>query len=329
MASARQLVFDVGGTQLRAAIYDGANDTLSEVLSVEAPSFVKHPGLSWDELRGRLVGEMTALRACLDAAEPALPVVIAFPGPVDGERRVVAAPTLWGALGAYPHALELEWPGSPVRVLNDVSAAGYRYLRGLDDHFCVVTVSTGIGNKVFVGGRPLVGPHGKGGEIGHLQIDPSPTAASCDCGGRGHLGAIASGRGLVARAKECASREPESFRRSILATELGHSPLTVSAEALAIAFGRHDAWATDRVTEAATALGAVLAGMHLAIGTERFVLIGGLAVGLGAPFSAAVSLAAASRCWVGSKGGFDVTLGASDGRCALVGAGRAGARGWI
>lgn len=328
-AQACHLVFDVGGTQLRAAIWDAERSSLSAVLSVDAPSHAKHPDLSWTELRARLVAEMSELRRRLDPAEEIRSFAVAFPGPVDPQRRVLAAPTLWGTLGRYPFDLDRElrqiWPESRVEVLNDVSAAGYRYCGKLDETFCIVTVSTGIGNKVFAGGRPLVGAAGRGGEIGHLQIDTASGSPACDCGGRGHLGAYASGRGLVARAREDALREPHEFRRSSLATGGKIEPGAITAEALAIAYRAKDEWATRHVNRCADALAGVFAALCLGVGVERFVLIGGLAIGLGPRFAEAVRAAVESRCWTGGGSAISVKLGETDGQCALVGAGRAAA----
>ncbi|HZU82777.1 MAG TPA: ROK family protein, partial [Polyangiaceae bacterium] len=320
----RHLVFDVGGTQLRAAVYDGATGALVEVARGDAPSFSRHPGASWPELRARLVDEMSALRSRVDPAGGVGSAVVAFAGPVDRGGQVLAAPTLWGASGRYPYALDRElmdaWPGTDVRVLNDVTAAGYRYMRGIDDEFCVVAVSTGIGNKVFVRGQPLLGPSGAGGEIGHLQVDASPAAAACDCGGRGHVGAIASGRGVTARAQRRAGLDPGSFAASTLARG-GADASTLTAEAIAAAYRGGDPWAGEVVREGADALALAFAAIHLAVGVERFVLVGGFALGLGAPFCEAVQDALAARCWQGRARAADVVLGEADGSCALLGAG--------
>jgi len=320
----QHLVFDVGGTQLRGAVYDEGSGALAAVSRVNAPSHASDKGASWAELRGRLLDAMSSVRAALDPDGRISSAVVAFPGPVDAERRVLAAPTLWGSLGSYPHPLEHDlreaWGTVDVCVTNDVTAAGYRYVEPEGEDFCIVTISSGIGNKIFVRGRPLVGPSGQGGEIGHLQVDPSLNAPRCDCGARGHLGAIASGRGMLARAKDQATAGGD-FERSSLRVRMGLEGHALTAEALAGAYRENDAWATAVVREGADSLGAVLAAIHLAIGVERFVLIGGFALGLGAPFCDDVRTSLLSRCWQGAS--VRISLGASDGHCALVGGGRA------
>src|SRR6185312_8922728 len=114
------------------------------------------------------------------------------PGPIAPTGEILAAPTLWPGVPIEPFTLgarlERAWPGLRVRVLNDVTAVGLAYVAGGRESFCVVTVSSGIGHKVFLDGRPVTGPSGRGGEIGHVVVDPRPEAPECDCGGRGHLG---------------------------------------------------------------------------------------------------------------------------------------------
>jgi predicted NBD/HSP70 family sugar kinase len=375
------LVFDVGGTLLRGALYDAAYDAtesatpgaLRTVRKAAAPSYARHPGASWDDLRRVLIGEMSAMRADLDPRGEVASAVVAFPGPVDRAGRVLAAPTLWGsgagsgAGGAgtvarpdvYPYDLardlEEAWPGVRVMVLNDVTAAGYRYLRDADDEFCIVTVSTGIGNKVFAHGRPLTGPLGTGGEIGHLSVEGSVAgsvegsvvgsvegsldasvegsvrgsaksrdgALLCDCGGRGHLGAIASGRGSEQRARAEAERDPAAFRASFLAGAMGLRAQTITAEALAVAYRQEDPWATGVMADALAALAGVFATTHLAIGVSRFILVGGFAFGLGPRFCEALARATNARCWRGDGAAVSVILGEPDGACALLGGGRA------
>ena len=163
--------------------------------------------------------------------------------------------------------------------------------------------------------------------IGHVVVDPSPDAPACDCGGQGHLGAFASGRGLVQRAREEAERSPEAFRRSILVRDLGLEPGGLTPEALARAYGVEDDWATQRINQGANALGGVLATIHLAIGVERFVIIGGFALGLGRRFADTVRAGIDARCWRGSARTVSVALGEGDGRCVLIGAGRAASLG--
>jgi glucokinase len=75
--------------------------------------------------------------------------------------------------------------------------------RGMTDAI-VITLGTGIGGGVLVGGRVLRGAHGFAAEVGHFQIDPE--GPMCACGERGHWEAMASGNALGAMAQEAATR---------------------------------------------------------------------------------------------------------------------------
>jgi predicted NBD/HSP70 family sugar kinase len=194
------LVFDIGGTSMRAACFFPETETLAAPIRRTSPSHWTLPGRAARHIQARLLETMREMATALVGHESPEVLAVAFPGPIDADGNALTAPTLWGDgdKQPFPARRELErlWPSSRVFVVNDVTAAGYRYVRDPADDFCIVTVSSGIGLKIFVAGRPVVGAAGRGGEIGHLRVDFAPTAPVCDCGGQGDLGAIASARNL-------------------------------------------------------------------------------------------------------------------------------------
>jgi C7-cyclitol 7-kinase len=309
------LVFDIGGTRTRAGLYDSRHSRLIRSVAAATPNHLDFPNLSFGELRDELLSLMGKLGDDLAPQPEVGEVDVAFAGPIDPEGNVLAAPTLWGARLTSPYALREDvvrrWSNARVRIVNDVTAAGYRYLQSDGDDFCIVTVSSGIGNKVFANGRPLVGRNGLGGELGHLRVDDSASAPICECGGRGHLGAVSSGRAVLAYARRCAPR-PSSVEG-------------LTSGDLAAAFRREEPWATKIVEHGAGPLGWALAAMHLGLGVERFVLVGGFALALGDAYRRLVAQAADARCW-DAPGGWDsrVELGVDDDFSGLIGAGIAG-----
>ena len=94
--------------------------------------------------------------------------------------------------------------GFPVKVLNDANAAalGEMWLGGGKGHDNVVfvTLGTGVGGGIIVGGKLLSGVHGAGGEIGHIKVNPHETVV-CGCGKKGCLEQYASATGIVRKAK--------------------------------------------------------------------------------------------------------------------------------
>ena len=304
------LVFDVGGTTTRAAVYDPARDALTVELRSPTTSSWSAPGTPSDRLLGLLVDELRAIGARL-LDDPAV-VAVGFPGPVDEAGTLLAAPTLVGPrTGTVDLARILAdaWPDAQVVVTNDVTAAGFAFADGENDAFCLVTVSSGIGCKVFLDGRPVLGPGGRGGEIGHLRVDASPDANVCECGGRGHLGAVASGRGVLRTAR----------RRAPAAGAVAPT----SCEELATAFHAGDPFTRALTGEAAAHLGGSLAALHTALGLERFVITGGFALALGEEYRRLVADAGAASCWdLGQDWAAMVELDPLEGRSGLLGAGR-------
>ena len=214
------------------------------------------------------------------------------------------------------------WPGSEVVVLNDVTAAGYAAVAdGLRD-FCIVTVSSGVGNKIFVNGEPALGAGGRGGEIGHWRVSREPDAPICDCGEQGHLGAMASGRGVLHTVHRRAEEDRRGFTSSLLGVEAAGEASEVDNPAIARSFHRKNPWTTAIIREAAGCLAGALALVHAAIGVECFLIFGGFAIALGDEYLRLLADEAGARCW---KLGQDWTKMIRPGRFAddsgLIGAG--------
>ena len=318
------LVFDVGGTSLRGAVYDPEKEEVQRVTARPTCNHRIDSRSTPAELFERLIHDMNQVADTVLNGESPSEVSVAFAGPVTDNGVVLAAPTIWGK-GAEGvdvlSRLRQLWPGSKVSLLNDVTAAGYRYLRDESDDLCIVTVGSGIGNKVFVQGNPITGTAARGGELGHLRVDNSPDAVRCDCGGRGHLGGIASGRGALDLAKQYARREPQGFSISSLAKSGAAGNLT-NAD-LVCAFHEGDTWTVSLIRTIAQSLGQVLAGVHLSVGTERFVIFGGFGLALGETYRRFLAEYAAEHSWnVGQDWNSMIELGKNDDYSGLIGAGR-------
>jgi glucokinase len=94
--------------------------------------------------------------------------------------------------------------GLPVAIDNDGNAAAIAEwrigaARGASN-VVMLTLGTGIGGGLILGGRPYRGATGSGAELGHIVIEFD--GPLCGCGGRGHLEAVASGKAAGQVAKE-------------------------------------------------------------------------------------------------------------------------------
>ena len=103
--------------------------------------------------------------------------------------------------------------GVPVRVGNDanVAALGEQWKgggRGYSD-MLMVTLGTGVGGGLILGGKIVCGSNGAAAEIGHIVVNPEETDR-CGCGCRGHLEQYASATGIVRMAKKRLASESVS-----------------------------------------------------------------------------------------------------------------------
>ena len=268
------------------------------------------------------------LRAAVGAEpEPPTGVVVAFPGPVSADGTVLAAPTLWPNESFAPFSLSgllrEAWPGVSVTVINDVTAAGHAYVTRERRDFCVLTISSGIGHKVFVDGDALVGPDGVGGEIGHVVVNHRLGHVTCDCGAADHLGAVSSGRGVLRFARERAASN--GFGRSLLAERAGAAD-AITNELLAECFRAGDEWTVAAVRIAMEPLGWMLAMLRSAIGVQEYLLVGGFANALGPRLCDELAGLAAEASWdVGRDWARSIELGELGDAAGLIGGGKVGA----
>lgn len=157
----------------------------------------------------------------------------------------------------------------PVAVVNDANAAAlgeFYYGDHRGDSLTLLTLGTGIGGGIILGGQPLNGNHGCGGEIGHITIDHGPQARMCGCGKPGHLEAYAGAAGIVQTATELltATDQPSLLR------ELDQfSPVNLWQAA-----EQNDAIALQTIQQTAIYLGRAIAILSQ-IADPAVVLLGG------------------------------------------------------
>ncbi len=165
------------------------------------------PGPTFERL-ARLCADALVPAAELDRAPIVAGVTLAVAGVVDAVTGTLhEAPNLgWHSVGVVDlltRALPL--PGAVMRAGNEANlaaAAEYRFgaHAGTAD-MIYVTGEIGVGGGIIVGGRPLLGRRGFGGEVGHMTLDPR--GPECGCGRRGcweayvGLGALLRTAGLV------------------------------------------------------------------------------------------------------------------------------------
>jgi C7-cyclitol 7-kinase len=293
------LVFDIGGTSVRAGVIDSATGKLCAVKRADTPNYLSHPACEAEDLLEELVSTLSALaNEILGERQPSI-VVVGYPGPITASGTAMRSPTILGPILDREYdckrRLEVVWPESDVIVLNDLTCAGFGFVaRGYRD-FCVITVGSGIGNKIFLKGQPITGSACRGGEIGHLLTYPSPDSPTFKV--RDELGNIASGRGTIASGRRWFSHLAKRFPDSDLlrhSTE-GESPF--DTKLLAQAFRKKDELAFEIIEMTSYPLAMAIGCIHLALGIESFFIVGGFAKALGPGYLEVLSRNCAAMTW--------------------------------
>jgi glucokinase len=114
-----------------------------------------------------------------------------------------------------------ERTGLPVFVDNDATVAAlaehlYGAARGAENAV-MLTIGTGIGGGLILGGEVYRGSTGAGAELGHTVIEADGPRCQGNCPGRGCVETLASGTALGREGRAAAEREPESALGAMLA----------------------------------------------------------------------------------------------------------------
>lgn len=138
-------------------------------------------------------------------------VGVCCPGVIDEDGAIVRADNL--KLKNYPLKSLLEQKLSlPVKVCNDANAAAlgeakFGAGKGYSDSV-LVTLGTGVGGGIVIGGKLFEGNKKAGAEIGHMVI--ARGGRRCSCGRLGCFEAYCSARALTAKTKEVMWRNKSS-----------------------------------------------------------------------------------------------------------------------
>lgn len=211
-ASPLCLGLDVGGSRVKAGILD-ATGAIAAQRTVPTPS-TSTPRVVLD-LLVRLVGELSA-EAGIKPAELA-GIGIGFPGLVDARAGVVKACVNLQDWHNIPVSTMLanRMAGSvPVTIANDANAAAlgeyhhYRTHHPKIEHLALITLGTGVGAGIVLGGVMFEGGMGLAGEVGHMIVRAN--GRKCACGQYGCLERYASASAIVERVREMIGRGAES-----------------------------------------------------------------------------------------------------------------------
>ena len=256
---------DVGGTKVAGGVVDEQGSVLATAMR-DTPS--DDPRRTEDVIV-EVVGELAS-------SHDVEAVGVGAAGFVDAERSIVLfAPNL--AWRDEPLRAGIEGRCElPVVIENDANAAAWaeaRFGAGRgEDEVVVLTVGTGIGGGIVLGGRLLRGRFGVAGEIGHINIVPD--GRRCGCGLEGCWEQYASGGALVQEARELAVASPAMA--ADLLRLAGGEPEMITGPVVTQAAQEGDVAALRCFDVVGTWLGRGMAQLAAVLDPGLFVLGGGV-----------------------------------------------------
>ena len=258
---------DVGGTKILAG-------TVPDDGVIQASARRPTPRQNADDVLSQVADVVAELAAGSD--EPIVGVGVGVAGLVDASRsQVYFAPNLRWSQVPVREVLQSA-TGLPVVVENDGNIAAwgeYRFGagRGTAD-MVLVTVGTGIGGGIVLGGSLFRGAHGAAGEIGH--INSVPDGRACGCGRGGCWEQYASGNALVREARDLAA---ERRAEAGLLLSLGDgTPEGVQGPEITEAALAGDPVAREAFARVGVWLGRGLADLAAVLDPAVFVIGGGV-----------------------------------------------------
>ena len=256
---------DIGGTTVKLGLFDEQGVLLDKW---EIPTDKTNSGEKIiPDIAESIVTRMSEMKI---TAEDLAGIGVGAPGAVDDSGVLVGGAVNIGwkpfnipeAFGAYIKV--------PVKAANDANVAAYGEMwqgggKGYNS-MVAVTLGTGVGGGIVIGGRLLTGATGAGGEIGHIHLEDNEPDA-CGCGNHGCLEQYASATGIVRLAKRrLALDDKPSVLRS--------GELTAKAVFDGVKAG--DAVAVEIAEQFGDYLGKGLAAVAGVVNPEAFVIGGGV-----------------------------------------------------
>jgi len=226
MSQAEAIGVDLGGTKMLLGVLDRDSETAWE-------SRERSAGESQDELVEMLVREVGQARAERPGVEA---IGMGVPATIDHEKGLALAAVNLPIEELPLRDLVAERTGLPSFLDNDANVAAlaehhFGAARGAENAV-MLTIGTGIGGGLILGGEIYRGSTGAGAELGHMAIQMDGPGCQGNCPNRGCVEALASGTALGREGLAAAESKPESALGKLLAAgeEVDGKAVTVAAQ---------------------------------------------------------------------------------------------------
>jgi glucokinase len=196
---------DLGGTKMATGVLGVGPELLWK-------SRERSTGQSEEELVGLLVGEVEEARG---EQPEAVAVGLGIPATIDRAKGLAVSAVNLPIADLPIRDLASERIGLPVFVDNDANVAAlaehvYGAARGAENAV-MLTIGTGIGGGLILGGEVYRGSTGAGAELGHVVIDMDGPECQGNCPSHGCVETLASGTALGREGRAAAERAPQSM----------------------------------------------------------------------------------------------------------------------
>jgi len=256
---------DLGGTKMLVGVVD---DERNVAYRSSAPSI----GLGQEELIATLEHELETAR---DACPGVAAIGLGIPCTIDQERGLALMAVNLELANVPIRDLVHGRLGLPVTLDNDANAAvlaEHRFgaARGARNAV-MLTIGTGIGGGLLIGGEVYRGSSGAAAELGHMVIDKDGPACQGNCPNHGCVEAFASGTAIARDGLAAAERAPDSGLGRAVARGVALDGKEVTDAALA-----GDPVAIGVLDEAGRRLGVALASLANIFAPDVIVIGGGV-----------------------------------------------------
>jgi glucokinase len=299
---------DAGGTKLLAGVVDDRMEVADRVLHVWREN-------GREAVIERMVDAVEALRVVAPGAEA---VGFGLPSLIDFASGTSLSSVHLPLDGVPFRDLMAERLGMPVYVDNDANLATLAEqrigaARGAE-HVVMLTLGTGIGGGLVLGGRVYRGSTGAGAELGHMTVDLDGPPCLGNCPNRGCLEVMASGTAIGVEGMAEAAREPGSALGAAVAGGTAVTGALVTALAI-----DGDQGARTVLETIGERLGAGLVSIVNAFNPEVIVIGGGAAAG-GDLLLEPARRVVAERALPGARGSVRVVQAAFGEEAGMLGA---------
>jgi glucokinase len=227
MSDVEAIGIDLGGTKMLLGVLDGDSKTVWE-------SRERSAGESEEDLVELLVREIAEARNQRGGVRA---VGMGIPATIDHDKGLALAAVNLPIENLPIRDLVVERTGLPTFVDNDANVAAlaehlFGAARGAANAV-MLTIGTGIGGGLILGGEIYRGAHGAGAELGHMAIQMDGPGCQGNCPNRGCVEALASGTALGREGLAAAESNPDSALGELLAEgkPVDGRAVTVAAQA--------------------------------------------------------------------------------------------------